>query len=127
MVFNTKQDKIKNTTIKKPNIDARRALRVVNFSRELGFYKIILEGDALQIMQALKNESSNWYIYDHLIEETRGVLQNMQKWKVHHVKRNLNGAAHQLAKVALSMRDAHVCLEETPHCIYDIIVVERCT
>jgi len=78
-VFNTKQDKIKNTTIKKPNIDARRALRVVNFSRELGFYKIILEGDALQIMQALKNESSNWYIYDHLIEETRGVLQNMQK------------------------------------------------
>jgi hypothetical protein len=92
----------------------------VNFSRKLGFYKVILGGDALQIVQALGKEGSNWCIYDHLIKETREVLHSMQSWKVHHVRRNLNGVAHRLANVALSLSEAHVCFEETPHCISDI-------
>jgi hypothetical protein len=48
------------------------SLRAVNFSRKLGFYKVILEGDALQIVHALKKEGSNWCINDHLIEESIG-------------------------------------------------------
>lgn len=103
------------------------ALRAINFSRELDFYKVILEGDALQIVQALGQEGSNLCVYGHLIEETKGILHNMQNWKVHHVRRNLNGAAHLLIRVALFLSKAHVCVEETPQCIYDIIVVERCT
>jgi len=107
--------------------EAISALRAVHFSHGLGFYKVILEGDALQIVQALGKEGSNWCIYGHLIEETRGILHNMQNWKVHHVRRNLNGAAHLFVRVALSLSNAHVCVEETPQCIYDIIVIERCT
>ncbi|XP_062166703.1 uncharacterized protein LOC133872984 [Alnus glutinosa] len=99
---------------------AMAALMAENFSRKLGFYKVILGGDALQIVQALGKEGSNWCIYGHLIEETREVLLSMQSWKVHHVRRNLNGAAHRLANVALSLSEAHVCFEETPHCISDI-------
>jgi len=106
---------------------AMAALKAVNFNHKLSFYKVILEGDALQMVHALRKEDSNWCIYDHLIEETMGALHSMQSWKVHHLRHNLNDAAHRLVNVALSLSEAHVCLEETPHCIFDIIVVKRCT
>jgi hypothetical protein len=54
-------------------------------------------------------------------------MNNLQNWKVHHVRRNLNGAAHRLAKEALSLREAHYSLEKISLCIADIIVVERCS
>lgn len=40
-------------------VKAMAALRTVNFSHKLGFYKVILEGDTLQIVQALKIKGSN--------------------------------------------------------------------
>lgn len=75
-------------------VEAMAALRTVKFSCELGYSQIILEGDALKIVQALDKGGWNWSIYGHFIEETRGVLNNLQNWKVHHVRRNLNCAAH---------------------------------
>lgn len=35
-------------------VEATAALRAVSFVRELGFYSMILEGDAFQVVQALK-------------------------------------------------------------------------
>jgi hypothetical protein len=108
-------------------VEAMSSLRVVNFSYELGFYRISLEGDVLQIVQALGKCVSNWSAYGHLIEEIWVVLNNLQNWKVHHVRRNLNGAAHRFANEALSLSEFQCFLEAIPHCIADIIVVERCT
>jgi len=70
---------------------------------------------------------SNWSVYGHIIAETRGKMNNLQNWKVHHVRCNLNGAAHRLAIDALSLRKAHYSLEKISLCIADIIVVERCS
>jgi hypothetical protein len=68
----------------------------------------------------------NWRIYGHIIEETWGILNNFQNWKLHHVRRNLNCAAYQLAREALSLREAHCSLEKIPLCIADIIAIKRC-
>lgn len=58
-----------------PNIaEATSVLQAVNFTRELGFYKVVLEGDAIQVVQA------------HLTEEGRGVIDCMHAWRVNHVR-----------------------------------------
>jgi hypothetical protein len=59
-------------------VEAMSALRVVNFIYKLGFYRISLEGDVLQIVQALGKGVSNWSAYGHLIEEIWVVLNNLQ-------------------------------------------------
>lgn len=50
-------------------VEAVAALKEVTFCRELGLSKVILEGDALQVVNALKASTSNWSPYGHLIEE----------------------------------------------------------
>jgi len=38
------------------------AHEIVNFNRELGFYKVIVEGDAFKIMQAPRKEGSSTFM-----------------------------------------------------------------
>jgi hypothetical protein len=103
------------------------ALRAVTFSRELRFYKAILEGDALQVVQALKKDGTNWSKYGHLTEEAKGLLQCLQSWWVSRVCRHLNGAAHRLPKNAVLLGEEQALIGEIPSCIYEIIYLEHCT
>jgi hypothetical protein len=54
----------------KPHISdpAVTAWIVVEFSRELGFQNIIMEGDALEIVHALQKEGCYW-TYRQLVED----------------------------------------------------------
>jgi hypothetical protein len=64
---------------------------------------VTLEGDALQVVHALRKDGRNWSWYGHIVEDTRDALNCLHKWNVNHVKRTLNGLAHRLAKKGLSM------------------------
>merc|ERR1712100_259600 len=99
--------------------------KTVCFARDLRFSKIILEGDALQVVQALKKPGRNWCRYGHIIEETREILQSLQTWRTTHVRREFNGAAHQFAKEALLRTGEHILIGEVSPCISDIISIER--
>ena len=53
------------------------------------------------------------------------VLNCLHSWKVNHVKRNLNEAAHRLAKKVLSPTVKKGLIEEIPLCISNIISIKR--
>lgn len=74
------------------------ALRAATFSSDLEFDKVVLEGDALQIMQAPKHDGPNRSKYGYLIQDTQKILNGLKKWQVQHVSRKLNGAGHRLVK-----------------------------
>lgn len=107
--------------------EATAALSAITFIRELGLYKVVMEGDVLIVVQALMSFDKNWSCYDHLIEEARGLLNCMHTWKVNHVRQQLNCAAHHLANEALALGEEQALIEEVPICISSIIYVERCT
>jgi len=46
-----------------------------------------LEGDTLQMVQALRKEGCNLSKYGHIIEEARGVLNGFCQLKVAHIRR----------------------------------------
>jgi hypothetical protein len=69
-------------------------LRELNFSCALGFLKIILEGEALQTVQALEKVGVIGAFMAILSRRHGGVLNNLQNCKIHHVRQNLNSAAH---------------------------------
>jgi hypothetical protein len=68
------------------------------FSRDLGFRKIFLEGDMLQVVNAVTSRGPNWSRYEQIIDDIKGVLNCMQNWQIAHVRREGNFAAHGLAK-----------------------------
>jgi hypothetical protein len=74
-----------------------------DFSRRLGFTKIIVGGDSLEVAQALRKEDQCWNRYEMLINDTKVVLLSFPSWETSHVKRGANTAAHILAQYALQL------------------------
>jgi hypothetical protein len=77
------------------------------------------------VVNALKSSSRNWSSYGHLIEEARNQLSGLHTWRIQHVRRHINGAAHGLAKVALTLPTEVINELEVPPCISDIISMEH--
>jgi hypothetical protein len=71
------------------------------FYRDLGYQRVELEGDALQVVHALRKECCNLSKYEHIIEETCGVLNSLFQWKVSRIWQMANEAGHTFAKETL--------------------------
>ena len=90
---------------------ARKALM---FAHELGFQRIILEGDALGLIQALKSQEQNLSPLNSLVEDVKLYSNHFQRVLYSHVKRNGNSVAHNLAKHAICIPDFQVWMEDVP-------------
>jgi ribonuclease HI len=105
--------------------EAIAALHAAEFSRDLGLQMIILEGDSLQVVNAIQDTGPNWSRYGHIVADIRTVLQGFQGWQICHTKRATNYAAHGLAKEAILNVIDRVWMEEIPSCIYDFVTLEH--
>lgn len=108
-------------------VEATAVLKALILTWDLGFIKIVLEGNTFQVVQALRKDGLNWCRYGHMIEKARGMMSCMHSWHVNHVRRQFNGAAHGLAKVALFLSEEHVLLQQVPTCICKIVYLKHCT
>lgn len=59
-------------------VEAYTAWNVVLFGIDLGLHYIILEGDALEVVQAFKKEDQLWQRYGCLIEDSMIILHSLQ-------------------------------------------------
>lgn len=73
------------------------AWKTAEFCHELGLQRVILEGDVLVIVQALRQKEPTWSSYGQLIEDTCALLNGLPFWMATHTRREANEAAHQLA------------------------------
>ncbi|XP_042939476.1 uncharacterized protein LOC122274506 [Carya illinoinensis] len=101
--------------------EAYGTLQATTFGLELGLRKIILQGDSLQITQALKKKDANWTSVGMFVSEAKEIRKNFLKRDVLHVRRDGNVIAHVLAKDALVISDVIVTMEESPPFISDLI------
>jgi hypothetical protein len=81
--------------------EALEAYFGVILGQEIGVQKMILEGDAKQIIDAIQEKDKQDSMIGHLIDDVRLSLENIPEWKVDHVYRETNRVAHGLAKLAL--------------------------
>jgi hypothetical protein len=96
---------------------ARVALVTVLLCREMGFPWNHLEGNARGVIEAVKNEATNYNKVGHLVEDIKLSLQNFLQWKIDFVRRGSNYAAHCLAKLAVRIW--------MPDCIRDTVLLEQ--
>ena len=88
--------------------EALGAWKSVGMCLSLDFSKIILEGDALEVVNALKKEGLYWCSYGIVVNDTKVLLSTFREWEVSHTKRVGNVAAHELAKLGLDRDEDHV-------------------
>jgi hypothetical protein len=54
--------------------EATAILYAAEFSRDLGLHNIVLKGDSLPVINALKEEGLRWSRYGQIVEDIREVL-----------------------------------------------------
>lgn len=69
---------------------------------QMGWDKVWLEGDALMVGNALRQEYKRGGRFGHVIQEAVENLKTLQEWRVEHIPLEANGVAHNLAKFASS-------------------------
>jgi hypothetical protein len=97
--------------------EAWGAWRAVELSRTMGWRKVKLEGDALEIIQAFERNDTWRGSYGVLVQDARQQLDRLLEWKMQHVSRQANVEAHSLAKYALSLETEHLWTTDFPVCI----------
>jgi hypothetical protein len=82
---------------------AKATLLAVRKAFEVGFHSIVLEGDSLLVIQAIQNlpNAQIWTI-DSVIFDIQSLLAKFSFWYASHTCRELNTAAHSIARWALS-------------------------
>jgi ribonuclease HI len=72
-----------------PNPTAAEAMGVwyaANMCKSMEIMEVILEGDSLEVVQALQKEGSCWSSYGQLINDAKILLHGVRSWEVRHVK-----------------------------------------
>jgi ribonuclease HI len=96
----------------------------VSFCKNLGIPNLIIESDSQVIVSVVRVQEASNSRYGHLVDDIRVILRFFSKWKIVHVRRLSNRAAHGLARAALhNVMDCNWD-HSTPDCIRDIIVTE---
>ena len=91
----------------------------------LGYSKVILEGDSIEIVNSMQSDGSCWSRYGTMINNTKVLLDSLQEWKVSHARRTANVAAHLLAKHGLTVDAECMWQFDFPVFLFDIVLVDK--
>lgn len=107
--------------------EALAAWETVKFCFDRGWKNIILEGDALSIVLALRNSGQCCSAYGHVIEDTKVLLERVEPVAIKHINRSGNKVAHSLSQMAVSQMGDFIWLEAIPRCIHSLVLAEQAT
>ena len=96
--------------------EALTTRRAVIFARELSLFNIIVEGDCLHVIQALKCSGPCPLLFGHFIDETKRLGRVLRSCMFQHVRwdgnRLAHSLAHSLAKKTILSADLEIWVED---------------
>ena len=95
-------------------LETLAATRAIEFSIELGFSKVILEGDSETVIKALQDNSPSLAPFGLLIRDAQETANFFTCISYAHVGRNGNFVAHNLARYARHITGFFVWMEDVP-------------
>ncbi|XWS35181.1 hypothetical protein CRYUN_Cryun21dG0103900 [Craigia yunnanensis] len=87
------------------SVEAFAAVKALEFAKNTGLTRILLEGDALGIINAINSSLPDLSTIRNYVEEAKLQPKDFQLCLVKHTRRTTNGTAHVLAKTTLGIDD----------------------
>ena len=88
----------------------------------MGLRKIIIEGDTQVVIKVLQNPETCQWPFQKVVEGSMLSLSYLKAWTASHVGRTGNEATHLMAKMAKSLLDCKIWVEDTPPIIADQVL-----
>jgi len=104
--------------------EAVAALEAVLFSKAAGFFGVILEEDAKQVIDDVNSVTPNLNAAGHFVEGIKAELQGLRYAFMVHVGREANNVTHCLTREASTNEIDFVWLEEIPSFILHVVLRE---
>ena len=82
-------------------IESLAAATALSFATNLGFRRVVLEGDLMEVIQALRENAESLTPTGLLLEDVRMLSQNFEQLLYSRIKKEGNFVAHNLTKYAL--------------------------
>ncbi|KAF5458623.1 hypothetical protein F2P56_022640 [Juglans regia] len=101
--------------------EAMVALRAILLCKQIGISRVMLEGDALNVVKDINSEAKDWSSVGLIIQDIKAELQNLEYGSVDYISRNSNCMAHCLAKDALKLSQESITMEGIPLCIQHLL------
>ena len=95
-------------------LEALACQRAVQFALETGLNQVVIEGDSVTIIEALKNGSGQFASYGNVLDDIRSQFAGFQYVEFSYTSRVCNSVANALAKKAKSGVGLQVWLEDLP-------------
>jgi ribonuclease HI len=104
--------------------EAWAALMAVQLCIEMGITHVQFEGDAENVVKAVKADDSNDRGWGQITEDILCSLQSIPQWEMRYSRRDTNRATHVLANLAVSDDMEMVWLYRPPDCIRKLLHAE---
>ncbi|XP_012836236.1 PREDICTED: uncharacterized protein LOC105956874 [Erythranthe guttata] len=101
--------------------EAMAALKAMEFAQNHRWSRVVLECDSSTIVAAIAGEFGSRTIYGNVIDDIKRLASTFEVFKIRHVKREANRAAHEIAR--LSSIDSFMS-NVLPNFIIDIVKSE---
>ena len=88
--------------------------RVVQFSIEAGFSRLVIEGDNALVMNAISCSTENNSLLGHIFEDIQHLVCGLQYASIRCIERGGNMVAHSLARHARTISDEMYWMEDSP-------------
>ena len=95
-------------------------LKAVLFAKELSLFRVIIQGDCIRIIDALKGSGHCHTLYGQVIDETNRLGGMLRSCMFQHVRREGNRLAHSLAKNTVLSADTDVWVKSLSEDVKDI-------
>ena len=96
--------------------------RALIWAREMGFSRIIVEGDSLSLINKLKGTGMDFSPIGHLVDDSKQLRKDFSHCLFSHVKRDGNHVAHKLARLGLVLDNDSYWMEELPQGIRNDVI-----
>ncbi|XP_075662879.1 uncharacterized protein LOC142632326 [Castanea sativa] len=105
-------------------IEAMAAIRALEFAREVGISEAVLEGDSLLVIKALTSKDVGLAPFGLLIQDAYKFTSTFSLLSYSHTKREGNQVAHDLAKLAVTIPNCVIWMEDIPSDVFDSYQVD---
>ena len=102
-------------------VEAVAMLKGILWAVDMGFRKIILEGDAAGIINQLNSCDSSYSLAAPIIYDIKAVKRNFQCCSFSYVPRTGNGVAHELAQYGVTLSNELYWVDEAPQWLHRFI------
>ena len=100
--------------------------KAVEFALDTSFFRLVLEGDNVNVMQAISSQEANISLLGNVVEDIKHLIRGLQWVSISYTRCSGNKVAHVLAQHARTSIEDLYWIEDSPPPVIEQLYQDAC-